>query len=177
MHYMIKKILKKLYNIGKVNTSLEYKIGKKKFHNSLVDSLIPQFVEIGENFVSGPGSIILAHDASLYFHNGCYRVERTIIGDNVFLGANAVVLPGVKIGNQVIIGAGAVVTKNVEDNMVVAGNPAKIISSVDEYINKCKERGCLVEAPKSFSKVYNNELLTKKDIDDFRKLCILSKKS
>ncbi|EHZ2782101.1 acyltransferase [Vibrio parahaemolyticus] len=49
------------------------------------------------------------------------------VGNNVQIGANAIVLPGVKIGNNVIVGAGAVVTKNIEDNCIVAGVPAKII--------------------------------------------------
>ena len=52
-------------------------------------------------------------------------IEReTIIGDNVRIGSNATILP-VKIGNNVIIGAGAVVTKDIPDNSIVKGNPAK----------------------------------------------------
>lgn len=49
------------------------------------------------------------------------------IGDNVWFGGNCVVLPGVTIGNNVVVGAGSVVTKDVPDNAVVVGNPAKII--------------------------------------------------
>ena len=49
------------------------------------------------------------------------------IGKNVWIGANAVVLPGVSIGDGAVIGAGAVVTKNVEPNTVVGGVPAKVI--------------------------------------------------
>lgn len=54
------------------------------------------------------------------------------IGDNVWIGAKAVILPGVTIGNNVVIGAGSVVTKDVPDGMVAAGNPAKVIKSVWE---------------------------------------------
>lgn len=149
---------------------INYTIGKKKFHNSLVDSLFPEFVFIGENFVSGPGSIILAHDASLYFHNGCYRVEKTVIGDNVFLGANATVMPGVTIGNGAIIAAGAVVTKNVEPGVIIAGVPGKPIGNVEKYIEKCIKKKCLVKAPDSFAKIAENELLTASDILEFRKI-------
>ncbi|MBO5629956.1 MAG: serine acetyltransferase [Aeriscardovia sp.] len=52
---------------------------------------------------------------------------RPYIGDNVSLGANVVIIGGVKIGNNVIVGAGSVVVKDVPDNSVVAGNPAKVI--------------------------------------------------
>ena len=49
------------------------------------------------------------------------------IGDNVWFGGNCIVLPGVTIGNNVVVGAGSVVTKDIPDNAVVVGNPAKII--------------------------------------------------
>jgi len=149
----------------------EYKIGNLKYHNSIVDSLVPEFVEIGDNFISAPGSLILAHDASLLYHYGEYRVEKTIIGNNVFLGANSVVLPGVKVGDGAIIGAGSVVTKDVDEYCVVAGNPAQKISTVEEYRNKCDERDILVKAPESFKKIFDNKLLRKEDIDEFRKNC------
>lgn len=54
-----------------------------------------------------------------------------IIGDNVYLGANVCIIGDVKIGNNVIIGAGTVVVKDIPDNVVVVGNPARIINSVD----------------------------------------------
>ena len=95
---------------------INYEIGNKKFHNSLVDSLSPSLIEIGDNFTSGPGSIILSHDASLFMNYGIYKVAKTVIGNNVFIGANAIVLPGVEIKDGAIIGAGSVVTKNVSAN-------------------------------------------------------------
>lgn len=58
------------------------------------------------------------------------------IGDNVYIGNNAMILPGVVIGSNVLIAAGAIVTKNVPDGVVVAGNPARIIESISEFIEK-----------------------------------------
>jgi 2,3,4,5-tetrahydropyridine-2,6-dicarboxylate N-acetyltransferase len=55
-----------------------------------------------------------------------------IVGDNVLIGANAVVLEGVKVGNGAVVAAGSVVVKDVEENTVVAGVPAKVIKMVDE---------------------------------------------
>lgn len=167
----IKKVVK--YFLGKNKPKIiEYKIGNVKHHNSLVDSLVPEFVEIGDNFISAPGSIILAHDASLLIQFGEYRVQKTIIGDNVFLGANAVVLPGVTIGNGAIIGAGSVVTKDVRENMVVAGNPAREISTVEEYREKSKSKGIVVKAPDSFHKIFEGKTLERSDIVEFRNICI-----
>ena len=56
--------------------------------------------------------------------------------NNVFIGCNSTILGGVRIGNNVVIAAGSVVTKDVPDNSVVAGNPARVIETFDEYINK-----------------------------------------
>ena len=53
----------------------------------------------------------------------------TYIGNNSVIGVRSIILPGVKIGNNVIVGAGSVVTKDIPDNSIVAGNPAKIIRS------------------------------------------------
>ena len=55
--------------------------------------------------------------------------EKVSIGDNVWIGANAIILPGVAIGNNCIIGAGSVVTKSFPSNCIIVGNPAKILSS------------------------------------------------
>lgn len=60
--------------------------------------------------------------------------KRPIIGDNVALGCNVTIIGGVHIGNNVIVGAGSVVVKDVPDNCVVAGNPAKIIKKIDSCL-------------------------------------------
>jgi acetyltransferase-like isoleucine patch superfamily enzyme len=132
-------LLKRVYFAFKGN-STKYNKGM----NSNVDAL-SDLVEIGEYFISAPGSIILAHDASTIIHCGKSRVEKTVIGKRVFLGANAVILPGVTIGDDVIIGAGAVVTKDIPSNMVAVGNPARVVTTVEDYIKKCEERNVLYQ--------------------------------
>ena len=60
-----------------------------------------------------------------------------IIGDNCWIGASSIILPGIKLGNHVVIGAGSVVTKSfLDDNILVAGNPAKKIKDLDTYLVK-----------------------------------------
>ncbi len=164
------KIIYKFLRINKPEVNkVKYKIGNRKAHNSIIDTLIPQLVEIGDNFISAPGSIILAHDASLFLHIKQYRCEKTIIGDNVFLGANAIILPGLVVGDGAIIGAGSVVTKNVSPNVVVAGNPAKYICTVKEYIEKTKLKGSLFTPPDSFIKSFYEKKIEAYQIEDFQK--------
>ena len=58
------------------------------------------------------------------------------IGNNCWIGGNAVINPGVKLGHNVVVGAGSVVTKSFEDNVVIAGNPAKVIQFIDNTSRK-----------------------------------------
>lgn len=95
-------------------------------------------IEIGDNVTFGPHVQVLAHDASTCTYIGYAKIGHVTIGNNVFVGANSVILPGVTIGDNVIIGAGSVVTKSIDSNLVCAGNPAKPIQTIDEYILKNK---------------------------------------
>lgn len=61
---------------------------------------------------------------------------KIVIGDNVYIGNNVMIMPGVTVGNNVIIGAGAVVTKSIPDNCIVGGNPAKIIGNIEDFEKK-----------------------------------------
>jgi acetyltransferase-like isoleucine patch superfamily enzyme len=171
------EILKRIYlkigiklgyiQIPKIEKEVLYTIGNVANKNSHIDGLIPQAVTIGDNFVSSVNTFIMAHDASLYTHIGKHRVEEVVIGNNVFLGCGAIVLPGVTIGDGAIIGAGSVVTKDVSAYSVVAGNPAKYLCSVDEYIKKCENKGVLIDTPESFKKFYDNSI-SKVEVKEFQ---------
>lgn len=95
-------------------------------------------ISIGNNCIV-TGATLLAHDASTKKYLGYVKVGRIDIGNNVFVGMGAIVLPGVSIGDDVIVGAGAVVSKNIPSNSVVVGNPARIIAKTSDYIKKHKQ--------------------------------------
>lgn len=83
---------------------------------------------IGDRCVITHGCVILSHDASEKRIHRKNEVEETVrLGNDVFIGVNSIILKNVIIGDNSIIGAGSVVTKDVPPNVVVAGNPAKII--------------------------------------------------
>lgn len=96
-------------------------------------------IEIGNDVTLAPKVHILAHDASTKRPLGFTRIKRTIIGNNVFIGAGSIILPGVEIGDNCIIGAGSVVSKSIPEGSVATGNPARVISSYDNYIHRKKE--------------------------------------
>jgi len=97
-----------------------------------INSLIQSGVTIGDYVMMGPNVSIYTKnhkseiDKPMIFQ-GFDEEKPVVIGNDVWIGANVIILPGVKIGDGAIIGAGSIVTKNVEKYTVVAGNPAKII--------------------------------------------------
>ena len=114
-------------------------------NNVSIDTQNPHMIEIGDFVRITSGVQILTHDYSFSVlcsvEGGIVgSVEKTVIGNNVFLGRNAIILKGVYVGNNVIIGAGSIVSKNCEDNSVYAGNPAKRICSIDEMYKKRKSK-------------------------------------
>lgn len=77
--------------------------------------------------IIGDGSY-LAFGATILCHDMSRNISKPVtIGKNCFIGANSIILPGVTIGDEVIVAAGAIVTKDVANNTIVAGNPAKPI--------------------------------------------------
>ena len=127
--------------------SMGMKVGKNfnRLCGVILDPAHCWLIEIGDNVTMAPRVHILCHDASTKNFLNYTKIGRVTIGNNVFIGAESVVLPGVTIGSNVIIGANSTVTHDVPDNSVVAGSPAKVICSLEEYLDK--ERRAMATAP------------------------------
>lgn len=93
---------------------------------------------IGDNVMMGPDCIMYSYSHAhsridIPMNQQGFETETPIqIGNDVWIGARAIFLPGVRIGNHVIVGAGAIVTKDVPDYAIVGGNPARIIRMRNE---------------------------------------------
>lgn len=112
---------------------------------TIVDIQHPWMISIGNDVQITKGVIILTHGfdwsvAKNKFNHLLGNSAPVTIGNNVFIGVNSIILPGVTIGNNVIIGAGSIVSKDIPNDCVVAGNPAKIISTIDDYYTKLKNK-------------------------------------
>ena len=99
----------------------------------------PYLIEIGDN-------VRIANDVKFFTHGGLIPFRNKLpknmdmfgkikIGSNVHIGDSALILPGIEIGDNCIVGAGSVISKSVPSNSVVVGNPARIVSTVDKFLN------------------------------------------
>jgi acetyltransferase-like isoleucine patch superfamily enzyme len=114
-----------------VATEARVQIGCHTFMGRGVELDVSRHVSIGDHVLIGPGVFITDHNHNIAAdqridEQGC-SAARVIIGNDVWLGAHVIVLPGVTIGNGAVIGAGAVVTKDVPGYAVCVGVPAKVI--------------------------------------------------
>jgi maltose O-acetyltransferase len=118
--------------------SMGMKVGKNfgRLHGVILDPSHCWLIEIGDNVTMAPRVHVLCHDASTKGFLGYTKIGRVTIGSDVFIGAESVILPGVTIGSRVIIGANSTVTHDVPDGVVVAGSPARVICTMEEYLAK-----------------------------------------
>lgn len=155
-----KMLLGKLYNASDAELQKELKRCRKLtrlFNNSTEEDieyrsklLKDLFGKVGENIFIEPTfrcdygkNIYIGDNFSANYDCIILDVCKVEIGNNVWIGGNTVITPGVKIGDNVIIGAASVVTKDIEDNVIAVGNPCKILRKITEkdkiYWNKKKE--------------------------------------
>lgn len=123
---------------------------------SSLGSSEPYLIRIGNHCTITQNVVLLTHDGGGWVFTeeipSLQKFGRIEIKDNCFIGINSIILPNVTIGPNSIVGAGSVVTKNVPENVVVAGNPARMICTIEEYKKKItqwweqqKPTGYLVE--------------------------------
>lgn len=116
----------------------------------------PWMITMGNN-------VHITQDVKFITHDGAVLILRQyvpdleitkpiVIGNDVFIGANSILLPGVSIGNRCIIAAGSVVTGTIPDNSVVGGVPAKFIKSTDDYFEKVQKESLHLGNLSAFAK-------------------------
>ena len=147
---MIKKIMKKIvWNIITDKKRIEIlrkrgvKIGDKTYiEKNVVFGSEPYLISIGDNVRITSNVKFITHDGGMWVARNLGILEnadkfgKINIGNNVNIGWNVILMPGVNVGSNCIIGAGAIVTKDIPNNSVAAGVPARVISSINEYCEK-----------------------------------------
>lgn len=136
----------------------------------------PYLIDIGKNCRITNGVNFICHDGAWCVACGVQGIplsesagKKTIfgsikVGDNSFLGINAIILPGTRIGKNSIVAAGAVVRGSFPDGSVIAGNPAKVIGEIQSYIDKNKHM--VVDTPSTLSSIERKFLAIKATISE-----------
>ena len=139
--------------------SMGMKVGKNfgRLNGVILDPSHCWLIEIGDDVTLAPRVHILCHDASTKTFMNYTKIGNVTIGNRVFIGAESVVLPGVTIGDDVVIGANSTVTHDIPTNSVAVGSPARVICTLEEYIQKEKER-------MKFAPVYDEAYTLRKDV-------------
>jgi len=103
-----------------------------------IEESFPHLVEIEDHVDIGPNVIIVAHDSSAHCLDSKIPIvcKKVVIRRNAYIGAGAIILPGVTIGEYSIVAAGAVVTRDVPPRTIVAGIPARVIGKVDDHLER-----------------------------------------
>lgn len=106
-------------------TFLRMKVGEKTSFALMVvpDVMFPEMITVGRNSIIGYNTTILAHEYLIKE----YRLGQVMIGDEVMVGANSTILPGITIGDGAIVAAGTLVHKDVPPGAFVGGNPMRLI--------------------------------------------------
>lgn len=159
LKYFFKRIIKKIklfYYNRSLNGKVKY-LRKKGAHIGVGTRLLcrleslgtePYLISIGDDCLISSNVSFVTHDGgvkvlnALNFFDGIEmdNMARIYIGNNVYIGKGAMIMPGVKIGNNVVIGAYSVVTKDIPDNVVAAGIPARLIKDINKYYLDCKKK-------------------------------------
>ena len=127
---------KKLDSVGiftpvQIDFPKQMRFGKNIFINHSFTAMSIGGIEIGNNVQIGPHVSIITNNHDINDRD-VLRCKSVVIEDGVWIGAGATILPGVHIGKNAVIGSAAVVTKDVEENSIVAGNPARLIRKLDQ---------------------------------------------
>ena len=142
----MKKIKKLILSPEKYARRIGVKIGRGcEIYRRVNWGSEPYLITVGDNVRITNGVSFITHDGGVWVLRNMAKNKkdknidvfgRIVVGNNVHIGWNVIIMPGVTIGDNVVIGAGAIVTKDVASNSIVVGIPAKKIETVDEYYQK-----------------------------------------
>lgn len=162
----------KTYNIRKAKHQ-GVRVGTDCRFYSTDFSTEPYLIEIGNHVTITAGVRFITHDGAAWVLRGLENKFKNInivgkikVGNNVFIGFDSLILPGVEIGDNTIVAAGSVVTKSFDNNVVIGGVPAKVIKTLDEYIQLNKN--CLVDTKNLNSIEKKRFIMEEMNKDQFR---------
>ena len=135
------------------------KIGKKCNICCNISTTQPFLIEMGDNVTIAGEVLLLTHDNSISkpLPNTTDLFGKIVIGNNCFIGTRSLIMPGVCLADNIIVAAGSVVTKSYHtDGLILGGNPAKVIGTVESFVERNKEKAFnldLIPPEEQFQKI------------------------
>lgn len=105
----------------------------------------PYLITLRKNCRISSNVLFITHDGGIHAfrcfeqYKNAVKYGKIVVGENTFIGAGSIIMPGVKIGSHCVIGAGSVVTKDIPNETVVCGVPARVVCTLKEYAEKCMD--------------------------------------
>lgn len=126
----------------------------------------PYLVSIGDDVVCATDVTFVNHDVSCFNVarylklplNSLDKVGPIVLGDNCFIGAKSILMPNCSVGKNSVVASGSIVTKNIPDNQVWGGMPAKFIMTIDEYAKK------IVDVCRDYPWLENKETMSEQEL-------------
>jgi maltose O-acetyltransferase len=151
LHGVLRRVIWQLKYYGEPDSELTIqiwrrfgaKIGENVNLNPTchIDRGYAGLLEIQDNVVVAMGTAFILHDSSVNnLANGPFKIGRIVLEEDVYIGAFAIILPGVVIGKGALVAAGSLVNSDVAPGMAVAGRPARLIGNVQDVVRRFKER-------------------------------------
>lgn len=138
-----RRIYSKLWPVKYANKIGVNILGRLYLYGEIAWGTEPWLITIGDNVhITGDVKFITHDGGTLIFRQYVKDLEITkpiTVGNDVYIGNNVLLLPGVSIGDRVVIGAGAVVSKDIPSNSLAVGIPARVIKTADEYFDKLQK--------------------------------------
>ena len=141
-----KRILKLVLGNVKYARLLGVRVGKGcEIYPNVSWGSEPYLIQLGDEVRVTDGVKFVTHDGGMWVLRNLSLLEnsdsfgRIVVGNNVHIGWNVIIMPNVNIGDNCVIGCGAIVTKDIPSNSVAVGVPARVIESIDEYYLKHKD--------------------------------------
>lgn len=140
-NFTVAKVYRRYYDM-KIGSDVRFTGRKISFGSE------PYLVEIGNDVTITADVKFETHDGGVSLfrkeYPGINLFGKIKVGSFVFIGNSAIIMPGVTIGDNVIIGAGAIVTKDIPENSIAVGSPARVIKTIDEYKEKALKNAIYV---------------------------------
>ncbi len=133
----------------------------------------PFLVKLGNKVIISNNALFVTHTSGWNFRDripDLHSFGKIVVGDNCYIGANAILLPNISIGDNCIVAAGAIVTKDVPPNSIAAGAPARVVGNIEDFYQKIKKNWEFQKPPGYMNEIIEGKTYTRRELNEINQL-------